>query len=375
MNSDNDPGFRARSVGTAMVLFAASSFVPVVVAAALAILTICLAVSAALVILLGLALLLTVVLSSALFHSAVITLLGAGALRLVRSPGGWSSLKASFYTSSSTTSDAPSETSNPNPTPAGYAGDGSAAVPRVALSGKNTYTLPFGVLPLLTRGSRKLALLAFVLACKAISVITSPRAVRHKRVFIPPIGAPRPNYPREPYAVPPLQRTLALPFDMLASLLTLAAAPFRLLGWNLTVLAACFTILIPIARGSIWLGSTVLRSEAVAQLRAGLVRVWAAAALACERWVRGVLAAVVAVLRTELERWEAAAARAAASASNLQPGSVHVEAAVETKHDPQPEDAEAYEMVSPAGTGNNGLSLGEMSTLRARKISGGGSEE
>ncbi|KAF7361139.1 hypothetical protein MSAN_01145700 [Mycena sanguinolenta] len=380
MNSDNDPAFRTRWRGhlsgleqryalpakqflqesyeerplatTAMVLFVASSFVPVVVAAALAAFTICFAVAAALVILLGLALFLTVVLSSALFHSTVITLLGAGALRLMRSHGGWNSFKAFFDTSRSTMSDAPSETSNSSPTPAR---DNSPAGPPMANSGKNI--LPSNLLPLLTHGSRKLALLAFILACKAISLLTSPRAVRHKRVS---------------YRTPLWRTPLQLRPRFVRSPPAAAHARLPVRHARVPTHPPCFTILVPIVRGMIRLSSAILRSESVAQLRAGLMRVWAAVALTVEQWVREVLATVVAVLRTELERWEAAAA----SASNLQPGSVHMETAAESeasiKHTPQPEDTEAYEMVSPvvvAGTSTS--DLGEMSTLRARKISGG----
>ncbi|KAF8144921.1 hypothetical protein K438DRAFT_2028947 [Mycena galopus ATCC 62051] len=340
---------------TVLVIFAASSFTPVVVSAALAVFTICVATSACLVILLGLALVLAVILLTSLFSSALITLLGAGALRL--NPGGW--FKAHR---TSPLSDAPSDTSDTTPAP-----------PTAQLPWKIPVIPARTLLSLLTRVGWKIGLLVVVLLSEVISRIRLPCGVRNHFIYRSLFGAglfgPR-------HSAHFLGRVLSLPARIVRKLpwivILVVTAPFQLLGWKVAL--ALYLVLITASRSRGFMRDTirivaaagpaaiaavdVLRSERVTEFR-DLLR----------KWIHQALSPLIVFLRTELERLDS-------EASTQKP--MQSEAEDTPPQQSQPEEA-TYEMVSPTVTGTTTLGFVpvpvEMSTLRERRTAGGSEDE
>ncbi|KAJ7820355.1 hypothetical protein B0H14DRAFT_3876334 [Mycena olivaceomarginata] len=209
---------------TVMVIFVASSFIPVVISVALAIFTICVGVSASLVTLLGLALCLAVLLLTALFSSVVITLLAVGVLHLCNPSG-------AFKAHPTSTSDTPADTSDPTSTLPKNRFSWIKAI--FSATNSTTSTLS----PLLSRGSRKIRLLALVLICDAISRIRLPQFVRYNLIYRTLFGTSLFGPRRSSHF---LQRALSSPFRILRNVVwavlalgvNIAAVPFHLFGWK-----------------------------------------------------------------------------------------------------------------------------------------------
>ncbi|KAJ6589256.1 hypothetical protein B0H19DRAFT_1248814 [Mycena capillaripes] len=352
---------------TAMVIFAATSFTPVVVSAALAVFTVCLAISASLVALIGLALGLAVVLSTTLLSSILMTLLAAGALRL-RNPRG---LLRGVNIST------PEEPSEANPTlpKSGV----PLVVPEILSTTKDA--LKTLLCPLKGIRSWKARILAVILMCDAISRIRLPRVVRYNPIYRTLFGASLFGPHRSAHF---LQRTLARPFTILRAVLWVVptlciyiAQMFLRFGWKLplTVYLIVFflsprfraatrrglgraAILISTAMGSA--AMVVLRSEPVTRLRDMPWKAFTATAIVYGQFLHTVLTALVAFLRTQLEELEE---KPAASVS----GQLQQE---------DPDSDATFEMVAPVvdpvPVPEQSV---EKSTLRARKISAAAPEE
>ncbi|KAF8144920.1 hypothetical protein K438DRAFT_1992287 [Mycena galopus ATCC 62051] len=367
---------------TVFVIFAAISFTPVAVSAALAVFTIFVAISACFVILLGLALVLAVsaalaaftmfvaisacfvilsglalvlavILLTSLFSSALITLLGTGALRL--NPGGW------FKAHRTSQLSAPSDTSDPTLTP-----------PTTQLPWKMPVIPASTILSLLTRVGWKIGLLVVVLLSEGISNIRLPWHVRNHFIYRSLFGAglfgPR-------HSAHFLGRVLSLPARIVRKLpwivILIVTAPFQLLGWKFAL--ALYLILANASRSRAFVRGKTIRVVAVA----GLAVTAAVDVLRSQRvtefrdllwkWVHQALSAPIVFLRTELERLEASTQKPMQSEAEDTP-----------PQQSQPEEA-TYEMVSPIVTGTTTLGFVsvpvEMSSLRQRKTARGGSED
>ncbi|KAJ7472578.1 hypothetical protein FB451DRAFT_299451 [Mycena latifolia] len=319
-------------------IFAATSFTPIVISAALAVFTICLAASTCLVTLIGLALCLAVVLSSALASSVVVTALAAEMLRLRRS--GISPI------------------------------DSSA-------SDTNTARLRF---PRKRGGWKRRALAALVvfLVWDVVSRIRIARIMRSRTIPDALSRAifgyrHRPALLRRILTVPVSALKLVwLPLRLLASV---ARLPFRLFGGKMIIVVALILLVTSprlraaarrtLARAALRVstaagagGLVLLQSAPAAAVRALPWTAYTSATLAGGKQITyRALAALVAFLRAQLEQLEdkAPASRSA----------------------PSSEEA-SYEMVSPiipaGASGSTAVSMpgdtAETSTLRERKVVG-----
>ncbi|KAJ7509487.1 hypothetical protein B0H11DRAFT_1250636 [Mycena galericulata] len=338
-------------VTTVMVIFAVTSFTPVITSVALAVFTIVLALSACLVVLVGLALGLIVLLASTLFISGVLTVLVAGPLRLRRSIGRTSTPETETETEHS----GPQTTSIPPFAAQGPPGGRTTAF--------RDFSSPF------KHVSRKRRLFAVIVIGHLISRIRLPRVVRHSLIYRTLFGTrlfgPRP---------PPLQRALAFPSIIVRTVswlpFKLALLPFRILGWNIPLLV-CISLLIAsprlraaarraLARGALRLSNRVAQSAPVAFALNLPWKAYTAAALAAGKEAIIVL---VAFLRAQLEDLEAKVEQAAEAADTAQT---------------QDEDAKTYEMVPPvvpddvSGSTGVSASMSGEETLRARNVSTSG---
>ncbi|KAJ6472684.1 hypothetical protein C8R47DRAFT_1145872 [Mycena vitilis] len=353
---------------TALVIFAATSFTPIVVSAALAVFTVCLAVSASLITLVGLALCLTVILATTLLSSVLLTLLVNGALHL-RHSGDW------FDTvRTPTTAEARQEVSDASSNPPKRRAP--RMTPAVLVATKKifkTLLAPLG-------RSWKARILTTIILFDAISRIRLPRVVRYNSIYRTVFGA---NLfgPRRAHW---LQRALSRPFALLRTVFWVAPVlgihivrlPFRILGWKLP-LAICILVLVRfrskgftrrgLKRAAVVLSTAVgsgatlvLHSEAAAKLRDVPWKAYTATAMAYGEVVRTVLTALVAFLRAQLEELE------------------------ETPATPSHAEDATYEMVSVAPVDTTIEPVGcirvpgasvEVSTLRARRIAVDAAEE
>ncbi|KAJ7016222.1 hypothetical protein C8F04DRAFT_1202910 [Mycena alexandri] len=374
---------------TAIVIFAVTSFTPVVGAVALAAFTVCLAFCATLIIIIGLALGLATFLSTTLFSSLVLTFLVAGAIRLRSARRlGRSTSRRAAHTETPEATSAPSKRRR------------FPGIPGMR-SGAFRRSLGFH-----RRGSWKArALLLFVL-CDAVSRIRLPRVVRYSFLYLTLFGATLFG-PRRTHF---LQRGLSLPFALLRSAvwllpstgLKVARAPFRLFGWKAPLTIYLVLLLLSprlrastrgrIAHAAKRLGTAtgraamvVLRSEQVAMVRELPWKAYVAAAL---EYAQAVLAVLIEFVRVQIEQLgempvEVPSARSAEETALSGSTETLVAPPEETAATPtqfQSEDTGSeYEMVPPVASGHGGdhdavippMATLENSTetLRFRKVS------
>ncbi|KAJ7655818.1 hypothetical protein DFH06DRAFT_1412866 [Mycena polygramma] len=356
---------------TALVIFAATSFTPVVVSAALAVFTVCLAVSASLVTLIGLVLCLTVILSTTLLSSVLVTLLANGALRL-RHSGDW------LNTVRTPAAEAHQEVSDANPNPPKRRAP--RMTPAVLVATKKifrTLLAPLG-------RSWKARILTTIILFDAISRIRLPRVVRYNLIYRTIFGASLFG-PRRAHW---LQRALSRPFALLRTVfwvvpvlgINIARLPLRIFGWKLP-LAMCILLLVRfrskgfarrgLKRAAVVLSTAVgsgvtlvMRSEAAAKLRDVPWKAYTATAMAYAQVVRTVLTALVAFLRAQLEELEETPATPAGAGSHAEDATYEMVNVSPVDTTPEPVDS----ILVP------GASV-EVTTLRARRITVDTAEE
>ncbi|KAJ7767004.1 hypothetical protein DFH07DRAFT_335359, partial [Mycena maculata] len=161
---------------TVMVIFAATSFTPVVLSVALAAFVVFVAASTSLVALVGLALGLSACLLTTLFSSAMLTLLVAGALRL-RTSRTWFS---DFRTSTTVETEDAGINATPHRRGPRFRRARPFTTARDAFRG---FFSPF------KRGGYKTRLLALILVADLVSRIRLPRVVRYSPIYRTLLGA------------------------------------------------------------------------------------------------------------------------------------------------------------------------------------------
>ncbi|KAJ7186582.1 hypothetical protein C8R46DRAFT_1341951 [Mycena filopes] len=350
---------------TAVMIFAVTSFTPVVGAIALAAFTVCLAVCATIVTVIGLALGLATLLSTTLFSSLVLTFLVAGAIRLRtarRLARSSSRRRATAAQAAHTdeTSEAAPPTSKRRRIP-GFPGRF-----RPTLGGLHR------------RGSWKARVLVLLVLCDAVSRIRLPRALRYTFLYRTLFGATLFG-PRRTHF---LQQLLAAPFALLRVPLKLAVwVPLRVFGWKAPlVLYLVLLVLSPRMRGKtrgkmagglrrLW--RTAGGSEQVARMRGLPWKAYTATAL---EYTRAGLTALIEFLRVQLEQLEDKAQPAADTpdTDNSVPtpkDTAHSAATHdEHKHSSYSDDGGSeYEMVSDIPILLPSTAASSSETLRSRK--------
>lgn len=311
--------------------------------------------------LLSAALGLAVVLSTTLFSSFLVTLLVSSAFHL-RNSGSWFK---GHNTSDSEIHSEPNSVPSQNRVP--YATPATNSAFRTLFS-------PF------KRGSWKVRILTALILHDAISRIRLPRVVRYHPIYRTLFGVKLFGRRRSSNW---LVRSFSLPFAILRTPLWAARVPFKIFGWKAPL--AIYLILLLLSprlraaarRRIVWLvirlsaaagsaAGVAVRSEPVTMVRDLPWKAYTATALAYGQIVHTVLAALVAFLREQLEMLEEKAQPAAPVPTVPVPPA---------QSQSQSEDA-TYEMVSPIVPSDPvpGASV-EMSTLRARKVSGAPPEE